>query len=107
METRTLELITAMGLLTYLVRLVPFLVIRKTRLPKLVEHWITYVGDGILVSLLLPYILLNGKGFDISMGNVKVFSGIVCIIIAVMTKSLIFTIIAGIVCIIVLSSIVV
>jgi branched-subunit amino acid transport protein len=101
METQTFRLIISMGLLTYLVRLLPFLVIRKMRLPRIIEDWTTYLGEGILVSLLLPYLLLGGKNFDISMGNVKILSSVLCVIIALKTKSLIFTIIGGIACVII------
>ena len=90
-----------MGLLTYLVRLVPFLVIRRIQLRRVVEDWITYLGEGVLVSLLLPYLLLKGENFDVSMGNVKILSSLFCVIIALKTNSLILTIIGGILCLII------
>jgi branched-subunit amino acid transport protein len=105
METQIFGLIISMGLLTYLVRLVPFLVIKRIRPRRIVEDWITYVGEGILVSLLLPYLLLEGKNFDVSVGNVKILSGIFCVVIALKTNSLIFTVMSGIACFIITSCI--
>ena len=81
------------------------MVIRRIRLPRIVEDWITYLGEGILVSLLLPYLLLDGKDFDVSVGNVKILSGVFCVVIALKTNSLVFTIIGGIVCVIIASRI--
>jgi len=69
MEMQTFGLIISMGLLTYVVRLVPFLVIRRIQLPRIVEDWVTYLGEGILVSLLVPYLLLKEGNFDISFGK--------------------------------------
>lgn len=85
-----------MGLITYLIRLLPFLAIRNAQIPSVVENWINYLGEGIIVSLILPYLLLNGKNFDISMSNVKIISSILCMIIALRTKSLILTIVIGV-----------
>jgi branched-subunit amino acid transport protein len=105
METQIFGLIISMGLLTYLVRLVPFLVIKRIRPRRIVEDWITYVGEGILVSLLFPYLLLGGKDFDVSVGNVKILSGVFCVVIALKTNSVILTIVGGIVSVIIASRI--
>ena len=99
-------MIVAMGIVTYLVRLAPFLIIRKFQVPRIVEEWITYLGEGILISLLLPYLLLEGKDFSISIGNVKIISAVLCAVIAVKTKSLILTIICGVSGVMILSEIV-
>lgn len=85
-----------MGLVTYVVRLAPFLVIRAIRLPETVIKWINYLGEGIIVSLLIPYLLLEGNKLDISLGNIKIISSLFCILIALLSRSMILTIIAGI-----------
>ena len=106
MDNGTIGIIIAMGLVTYLVRLAPFWVIRAIRLPVTVIKWINYLGEGIIVSLLIPYLLLEGDTLDISLGNAKIISGLFCIVVALLTKSMIFTILVGIVSTIVLHSVV-
>ncbi len=104
MDNGTIEIIIAIGLVTYLVRLAPFLVIRAIRLPESVIKWIHYLGEGIIVSLLIPFLLLEGDKVNISLGNIKIISSLFCILVALLTKSMICTILIGIVITIVLHS---
>ena len=89
--------ILGMGLVTYLPRLMPVLVLSSRSLPAVVVDWLRYVPPAVLAALLLPSLLLKEEGLEISIYNLFLVAAIPTFIVAWKTRSLFASVITGMV----------
>ncbi|MFP7492808.1 AzlD domain-containing protein [Terribacillus saccharophilus] len=90
-----LLLITACAAVTILPRVIPFLIIRNLKLPVLAMKWLSYIPICILTALVVSSVL--GEGGALSFDWFAIIVMIPTILFALWTKSLLFTVIIGVV----------
>jgi len=87
--------IVAMGLVTYIPRVLPLILFSKMKIPENLELWLKYIPTSVLGALIFSEIFLNGKKISINYTNPNLVTSIIVFIIAYRTKSLAFTICGG------------
>lgn len=88
--------ILAMGLVTYIPRLVPLLLLSKVRLPRWFSIWLKYVPTTVFASLIFSEIFVREHGLNLQLSNVYLLSSVASFLVAIKTKSLALTIAFGI-----------
>ncbi len=89
--------VVAMGLVTYLIRLVPIALFTRLKLPVWTQQTMRYVPTAVLAALIVPELLLPGGSLDISLGNARLLGGVVAIVVAWRTRNVLLTVVAGMV----------
>jgi branched-subunit amino acid transport protein len=89
--------ILGMGLVTYLPRLMPVLVLSSRSLPAVLVDWLRYVPPAVLAALLLPSLILSEGGLAISVDNLFLMAAIPTFIVAWKTHSLFASVVTGMV----------
>jgi branched-subunit amino acid transport protein len=82
------------GLLTYLLRL-SFIALSGREFPSWLERSLRYVPPAVLTAILFPELFMQGGALDISLGNNRLLAGMVAILVAWRTRSMLLTILAG------------
>lgn len=93
----SLFIILAIGLVTYLSRL-SFIALFATRgVPRWLETPLKYVAPAILAALVAPAVFAPEGPIDVTGGNPRFFAGLVAVAVAWQTRSVVWTIAAGMV----------
>jgi branched-subunit amino acid transport protein len=96
METKRLIFIfLGMAAVTYFPRLLPLFALSRIRLPDRLMTWLSYLPAAILSALVFPGALLRDGRIDPGLGNPALWALAVSFLVAVKTRSLILTMIAG------------
>jgi branched-subunit amino acid transport protein len=82
------------GLANFAVRFSMFSGLRASTLPDWAERYLRYVPTAVLSAIIAAALFLDEAG-DIQMWNTTVLAGLIAGIIAILTRSVIFTIITG------------
>ncbi|MFJ8244372.1 AzlD domain-containing protein [Peribacillus asahii] len=92
-----LLIILGCAIVTFIPRILPFIVIRNIQLPKIVIKWLSYIPICIFTALIVEsFISEDGSFLSIDW---RVLAAIIpTLLIALWTKSLSITVIAGIAC---------
>ncbi|MEK5442300.1 MULTISPECIES: AzlD domain-containing protein [unclassified Fredinandcohnia] len=92
-----LLIILGSAIVTFIPRVVPFIVIRKIGLPKVVIKWLSFIPICIFTALIVDSFIIE----DESLLSIdwRVLAAIIpTLIVAIWTKSLSVTVIVGVVC---------
>jgi branched-subunit amino acid transport protein len=92
-----LLIIVGSAIVTFIPRVIPFIVIRKIGLPKIVIKWLSFIPICIFTALIVDSFIIQ----DESLLSIdwRVLAAIIpTLIVAIWTKSLSVTVIVGIVC---------
>jgi branched-subunit amino acid transport protein len=96
METERLILIfLGMWSVTYFPRMLPLLALSQVRLPNTLLSWLSYLPAAILSALILPGAIMRNGEVDPGMGNPAVWALAVSFAVALKTRNLILTMVAG------------
>lgn len=96
METgRLLIIFLGMGAVTYLPRLLPLMALSQARLPGPFVSWLSYLPAAILAALIFPGVFMVNGRVEIGPGNPALWALLVSFAVAVRTRSLILTMVAG------------
>lgn len=106
MDSRIVWLILGMSLVTYLPRVLPLLLFKNFQLPELVLRWLNYIPTAILAALLFPNILIKENQLALSWNNEYLLAAIPSFIIAIITRSLVWTVLVGVLSVYILRNIV-
>ena len=87
--------IIGMGVITYSIRIVLFLLLEKVQLKQQWQQALRYVPTAVLTAILIPELLLPGGSLDLSLGNVRLLAGIGAAIVAWRTHNVLWTIVVG------------
>jgi branched-subunit amino acid transport protein len=88
-------LILAMGLITFALR-ASFIVLQdRIRLPELVRRGLVYVPAAVLAAMVAPAFISLGDGVDASQQLPRWVAGLVAVLVAVRTKSIIVVLLVG------------
>ncbi len=100
MEVRWTILVIIMGcaLVTFIPRVLPLMLLSQMELPKWAIRWLKHIPVAVMAALLTQDLLLSENEFSISSNILKLLAAIPAFIIAIMTKSLLGTVVVGIIC---------
>jgi branched chain amino acid efflux pump len=99
MEVRWTILIIIMGcaLVTFIPRVLPLMLLSQMELPKWVIRWLKNVPVAVMAALLTQDLLLSENEISISANILKLLAAIPAFAIAIFTKSLLGTVVVGII----------
>ncbi len=83
------------GLGTYLTRLSFVAVFGRFGVPPWLAAPLRYVGPAVLAALAAPAVIAPGDAIDVTSGNPRFFAAVVALLVALRTKSVAWTIVAG------------
>ncbi|MBO0992658.1 AzlD domain-containing protein [Bacillus sp. SD088] len=93
-----LLIILGCAIVTFIPRIIPFIVIRNIQLPEIVIKWLSYIPICIFTALIIDSFIIQDNESLLSI-DWRIFAAIIpTLIIALWTKSLSVTVIVGIVC---------
>lgn len=83
------------GLLTYATRLSSIILYGKVEMPSLVERALRHVPAAVLTAIFLPELVYSQGDLMLTVRNPRLLAGLLAILVAWRTKSVIYTILAG------------
>lgn len=89
--------ILAAGLITYALRLSLVDALGKIKLPMLLVRGLRFVPPAVLTAIIVPELVLHGGQLDLSLGNPRLLAGVLAAVVARVSKSVVFTVVAGMV----------
>jgi branched-subunit amino acid transport protein len=98
MEQETIFLtILAMGIVTYLPRLLPTLLLASRELPRWLIAWLRYVPVAVLAAMLAPALVVRAGRLDFSSSNLFWWAALPTFLVAWKTRNLFASVIVGMV----------
>lgn len=98
-------IITGMGVITLFHRISFIVLLGETETPPLLQRGLRFVPAAVLTALFVPALLFYQGTLNVSVGNERLLAGLVAIIVARVTKSILLTIGVGMVVLWVLQAI--
>lgn len=89
-------LILGCALVTWIPRVIPFILVRSVKLPDIVLRWLSYIPVCILSALVVQS-LLHSEGKFVTLDWLNFIALIPTLLVAIMTKSLSKTVIVGVI----------
>ena len=83
------------GILTYATRFLPLSKIMPQNLPKFMQEGLQYVSIAVLTPIIINSIIISDNNFMISENNPKIYAALAAIVVAFVSKSILFTLIIG------------
>lgn len=91
----SLLVILGCGLVTWLPRVIPFLLVRKAHIPQIITDFLSYIPLCILTALLVQSLTLYQKDTCPIMHTEYILAAIPTIISAIITRNLMWVVIVG------------
>ncbi|HDA5201556.1 TPA: AzlD domain-containing protein [Staphylococcus aureus] len=93
-----LILILLCGIVTLLIRIIPFIMISKVQLPDVVVRWLSFIPITLFTALVIDSIIQQTPhGEEYTLNIPYIIALIPTVILSIITRSLTITIISGIV----------
>jgi branched-subunit amino acid transport protein len=92
---RLLVLFVAMGVVTYVPRVLPLLALAGRRLPPLLVHFFEGFPVAVLAAFVVPLVLAPGGSLALNLHNLELVVAVPTTLVALRTRSLIATVVAG------------
>lgn len=89
-------IIIGSALVTFLPRVLPLMVLSRMELPEWGIRWLNYVPISVMAALVGQELLLQDGQFSL-MNNIELLAAIPTVLVAMKTKSLLGTVVAGMV----------
>ncbi len=83
------------GLLTFGIRLSFIYLLGRFEVPEVVRRALRFVPPAVLSALILPELLMPAGHLDLSLGNLRWLAGLIAVLVAWRTKSILLTIVIG------------
>lgn len=96
-------MIIGMALVTYLPRMLPLVILHKLDLPPLLIRWLRLVPPAVLAALTAQSIFVRDSAVSFAWQNIYLLAAIPCFVIALKSRSLAWTLTAGLISVIVLN----
>jgi len=90
-------LIIGCALVTWLTRVIPFIFVRNVKLPEIVLKWLSFIPVCILSALVIENLLDTDSGKVVTLNWPVFLTFVPTLIIALLTKSLSITVVAGVI----------
>ncbi|MBE3571140.1 MAG: AzlD domain-containing protein [Bacillales bacterium] len=99
MEVRSyiLAVIIGSGIVTIIPRTLPLMILSRFQLPEWAQRWLSHVPVAVMTALLAQELLLSNGKFSIMENQLELFAAIPAFVVALTTRSLMGTVVAGIV----------
>lgn len=97
MNVNILLIIIGCALVTFIPRIIPFIVIRNIKLPNSVAKWLSFIPICIFTALIVESFIMEDESL-LSIDWRVLSATIPTLLVAIWTKSLSITVIVGIVC---------
>ena len=92
-----LIIIIGCALATFVPRVLPLMILSQLELPTWLIRWLKNVPVAVMAALLAQELLLSNNQFSIMDNGLKILAAIPAFIIAILTKSLLGTVMAGVI----------
>ena len=92
-----LIIIIGCALVTFVPRVLPLMILSQLELPTWLIRWLKNVPVAVMAALLAQELLLSNNQFSIMDNGLKILAAIPAFIIAIVTKSLLGTVMAGVI----------
>jgi branched-subunit amino acid transport protein len=92
---RLLALFAAMGMVTYVPRVLPLLALAGRRLPPLLVHFCEGFPVAVLAAFVVPLVLAPGGKLALDLNNLELIVAVPTTLVAMRTRSLIAAVVAG------------
>lgn len=92
---RLLALFAAMGMVTYVPRVLPLLALAGRRLPPLLVHFFEGFPVAVLAAFVVPLVLAPGGKLALDLNNLELIVAVPTTLVAMRTRSLIAAVVAG------------
>jgi branched-subunit amino acid transport protein len=96
--------VLAAGLVTFALRFALVGALGKVALPPLLVRGLRFVPPAVLTAIIVPELVLPGGQLDSSLGNPRLLAGVLATLVAWVSKSVVFTVVAGMVALWLLTS---
>lgn len=99
MEVRWSIFIIIIGcaLVTFIPRVLPLMILSQMELPKWLIRWLKNVPVAVMAALLAQELLLSNDSISLAGNGLKLLAATAAFIIAIITKSLLGTVMIGII----------
>lgn len=95
-------IILGSALVTFLPRVLPLMVLSRMELPEWGIRWLNYVPISVMAALVGQELLLNDGQLVSLFTNVELMAALPTFLVAILTRSLLGTVVAGMVSIMIL-----
>lgn len=95
LSSYSLLIIFFCGLVTWLPRVIPFMLIRKLQLPDIVIRFLSYVPICILTALCVQSLLIAHENAFPHLHMEYIFASLITILVAVFTRNLMWVVLLG------------
>ena len=92
-----LIIIIGCAFVTFVPRVLPLMILSQLELPTWLIRWLKNVPVAVMAALLAQELLLSNNQFSIMDNGLKILAAIPAFIIAILTKSLLGTVMAGVI----------
>lgn len=90
-------ILLAMGVITFVIRYSVIGLLGDAEMPVLVKRGLRFVPSAVLTAIVFPAILVTNGSLDLSLDNLRLFAGLLAILVAWRTKNTLLTIAVGMV----------
>lgn len=97
-----LLIIIGAGIVTFIPRVLPLMVLSKLKLPEWAMRWLNYVPVSIMAALIASELLIQDGKISLVSNKIELLAAVPAFLIAVRTRSLLGTVICGIVSVMIL-----
>lgn len=95
MRSEIMWIIVGMAVVTFATRFGSVVLFRQTGMPTWLERWLKHIPTAILTALIMPALILPKGHIDLSVGNPYWIAGLVAVLAAYKTKSIMTTLLLG------------
>ena len=83
------------GLITFGMRFSLIYLFGRFQVPETMRRALHYVPPAVLSAIIFPELFLRNGALDISMGNTRLFAGLIAMLVAWFSKNTLITILVG------------
>lgn len=92
-----LAVIIGASLVTFLPRVLPLIVLSRLQIPDLAMRWLSYIPVAVMAALLGNELLMTDGKLTSLKDNIELFAALPTFLVAIFTRSLLGTIMVGVV----------
>lgn len=97
-----LIIIIGCALVTFIPRVLPLMLFSKIELPKWAVNWLKHIPVAVMAALLAQELLLSDNQFSLVDNKLELLAALPAFLVAILTRSLLVTVIIGLLAMMVL-----
>ena len=95
-KTTFLLIILLGAFVTFIPRSLPLLILSKMNIPESFAKWLEHIPVAVMAALVIQELAVPNDEFGYFFGNVRLLAALPTLLVAFITKSLLFTVIVGV-----------